>query len=309
MKEKIPLDSPKNMEETRKEHVIKKTREIIEFLEDITPHYSLCYNDVLLFMKLHNDFKELDLINSADGQRFSDLLIRNLEAKNRIQVSDPEEILGEKLKTLENNYKLKNMHYRQTSPYTCSIAAYMMAVNVFKRDFKPTKEKEKELYDKLLRPNTEIIQLCDLVEDALKNNLHVKVFSQFNYKDKKFDNAFAETLRLNYLKVIDECKKNEHFQEYTGIELTPALLRDRLMSGEPIIINGTTESGEVHARLITGYDKENFIVSDPLLYQKQGYSFEDIQKLNSPPLGVWFFTLSNKGVNFYSNQQDPQQES
>jgi len=299
MREKKFLNLEK-MKEKKEKDVIDKAQESIKFLTNITPYYSLCYNDVVLFTRLSNDLKKLNLIKSSKAQNFLYLLSQNLETNNKNRTDNFREHLKRKSEVLENNYKFKNMHYRQTSPYTCSIATYMMAISIFKKDFKPNKKKEKDLYNKLLRPNTKTIQLCDLVEEALKNNLYVKVFSRFDYRDKKFDSDLAETLRLNYLNVIDRCKKNQHFQEYTNIETNPVFLKNHLMNGEPIIINGTTESGELHARLITGYNGEDFIVSDPLFYQKQEYSFEEIQKLSNPPLGGWFFTLSNKEISFYS---------
>jgi hypothetical protein len=286
----------------RKKIVLSKAEEVTHFLiNEMTPYYRLSYNDIVLFENLLRDFKKYNLLSSKEFNNFLSALNNTFRETNKPInfLRENNEFLSKIKNLLESNYKLGNFHYRQTSAYTCSIACYMMAMNIYKKSFRPNKKSEIMLYSKLKEPDSSTVELSSLIKDALINNFYTKIYSQFNYRQKKFDNPILEKRRLKYVEIMEKNKNSPFLQEHTEVEIGPPLFKALLKNGEAILINGTTAENFLHMRLICGYKGDNFIISDPLAYRKEEYTPSQLEKISNPPLGKWCFTISNKNFNFY----------
>lgn len=302
------FDEEKNTTEKKKtliETTLSKTKKLNDFLNNVaSPSYSVSLNDIVLFEKIFTSYKKYDLLGDSSAQNFlahlQDVLKLSRNKKTSSHNFDFEEIKQSK----EREYRLKNLHVHQSHPMTCSIVCYLMAANIYKNSIRPSKEKEISLYNELREENSSNVELYNLVKKSVSEGFYTKVYSQFDYKGKHFDNNDWEVRRQKYLRTLDECKEKQNFKEYTNFNIDTALFRNLLQNGEAVLVNGTAGDGLLHMRLFTGYKEDNLIVSDPLSNRKEEYSSDLLELTCNPPAGKWCMSISNKDFDFYAIKEE-----
>jgi hypothetical protein len=267
-----------------------------EFINNITPSHSPSLNDVVLFEGAINSFKKNNLLNNSE---YSDLIKKFCKLFNP-QINFNEKTFITLKEKLNKEYRLKNIHCRQHSPWTCSIVCYLMAANIFNKNIKPNKLNELKLFNKLKEENGNEVELYNIIKIAIEDGFFIKVYSQFDYKDRVFDDPIIEKRRKNYIKAIDFCKRNSRFKEYVNRDINVKFLISLLKKGESILINGTINHGKfLHMRLACGYKGDNLIISDPLCNYKEELDEKNFEDNCTPPFGKWCLSLSNKDTSFY----------
>jgi hypothetical protein len=256
------LEKEKTLEQTS-----KKIEKFLSFIKDVSRFYRLSYKDLLLIRE------NLSLIPE-------NLILSIGDLEKTIQKS-------------EKSYRLGNYHYRQRYPNSCAIACYMMASsNYLKEQSLPNRKMERDL----LKNFNNNISITKLLQLCLSENLHVKVFTELDYREMKFDEERAEILREDFISFYDKCYGARQIEFNFNQPLEGNLLKDLLMNGESILVNGLVDDIP-HMRVITGYEGDNFLVSDPLEYKKHQMAFSNLSEISTPPLGQFFFSLTSKEIN------------
>ena len=254
------------VEETERENT-QKIERFIHFIDNVSPFYNLSYEDLSFIKK-----------NCA---QIPPKITKNIEN------------IDEELESVKNFYKLDNYHYRQNYSNSCAIACYMMArSNYLKNCPLPNKKLEGEIL-KDFENNVSIVKILLL---CLQENLNIKIFSELDYREIKFEEEWGEELRVNFLDFYEKNHKNKNIQFNFNQPLKQKLLKKLLMNGESILVNGLFYNIP-HMRLVTGYNQNNFIIDDPIEYRKSQIGFSTLKQKSKPPLGQFFFSLTTKEIN------------
>lgn len=252
------------MKEYEKLSTEKRISCFLDFLKNVSPFYRFSYYDLLLIQKYQQDIPEKIFCN-----------IENLEFK---------------INEVKKSYRLGNYHYPQRFPNSCAIACYMMAKSNYSKDvLRPNRKLEKIILDSM---NNEV-SITKLLAMALKDDLKVKIFSSIDYRNIIYKNPKEENLREEFVDFWKVENDNGRVQFNFGMDLDYDLLKELLMNGESVLINGTF-NGIPHMRLVSGYSNENFVISDPLQKRKSEISFENLENISTPPLGQFYFSISSK---------------
>ena len=309
MNEKFIADSLNQMKnasekkETLIETLLIKTKKLNDFFDNVDKHYySVSLNDILLLEKIFSNYKKYDLFGDSNAQKLAFHLtdVLKLLPKTADHNFNFQEIRQNK----EKEYRLKNLHVHQSHPATCSMVCYLMAANIYENSIRPSKEKEIGLYNELREGKSKTVELYNLVKKSISDGFYTKIYSQFDYREKHFDDNDWESRRQKYVQTLDACKTDFNFKENTNYDINPILYRELLQNGEAVLVNGTTGGGLLHMRLFTGYKENNFIVSDPLSNHKEEYSHELVELTCNPPAGKWCMSISNKDFDFYTIQNE-----
>lgn len=296
-------ESSMEKENTLIEATLSKTKYINDFFDNVASHsYSTSLNDVILFEKIISSCKKYDLFDDPSAQKLVFHLTDTLKLLPK--TTDHNFDFEETKQSKEKEYRLRSLHAHQSHSMTCSVVCYLMAANIYENSIRPSKEKEIGLYNELREDDSKNVELYNLVKKAVSDGFYTKVYSQFDYKEKHFDNSDWESRRQKYLQVLDECKIDSHLKESTNHNIDQALLRGLLKNGEAVLVNGTTGGGMLHMRLFTGYKEDNLIVSDPLSNRKEEYSPELLELTCNPPAGKWCMSISNKDFDFYTTKEE-----
>ena len=81
-----------------------------------------------------------------------------------------------------------------------------------------------------------------------------------------------------------------------GIKITTQLIRENLEKGNLVIVAGEIPGG-YHAVLISGYDKDKFIVCDPLYKTKQIRTSIELDEFMNTSIGKWFISVNGNSKN------------
>ncbi|MCD6422428.1 hypothetical protein J7L13_03730, partial [bacterium] len=265
--------------------------EVFSFLVSLPKRYQLSFFDLKLIealfvlFSLQEDAKNLKTLNSLlflRGQ-FSNCWSENWRT------------LLFKQEERKKYYSLGTIHYRQQDPRGCAVACLLMALSALKKGKGPSAKEEQRLLRNLSgsRPSPE---LADIVQEAVREGLSVRIFSEKDYSQEKYEGEWEER-RKRYVETLAQLETHPNFSHYTSVKLSSELLLALLQEGNAVLLNGRTEEGVPHAYLVTGYrlqnDHQEFLVSDPLASKKQWMSFEKLNQLASPPKGQWAMALSN----------------
>lgn len=294
-----PVENNMGKEQALTEALLSKTKKLNDFFDNVAGRsYSVSLNDVLLFEKIFSNYKKYDLFEDPTAQKLLFHLTNTLKLLPK--TIDRNFEFQEIKQTKEKEYRLKSLHAHQSHPATCSTVCYLMAANIYENSIRPSKEKEIDLYNELREDKSKTVELYNLVKKSISDGFYTKIYSQFDYRKKHFDNNDWEMRRQKYLQALDECKTDLHFKENPNSDINQILLRELLQNGEAVLVNGTTGGGLLHMRLFTGYKENNFIVSDPLSNRKEEYSPELVDLTCNPPAGKWYMSISNKDFDFYT---------
>ena len=242
----------------------QKIKDFFSFLEDMPPFYRLSYKDIL-FIKQNSSLMPKHLLSNIDKT-------------------------DEALAKLKKSYRLGNYHYKQTYANSCAIACYMMASsNYLKKQPFPSRELEKEILNKFDND----VSITKILKFCLNQNLNIKIFSESDYREIEFEKEWAEVLRKDFMDFYKNNSENPKTKFIFNQSLEKNLLTDLLMNGESIMVNELIHEIP-HMRVISGYDEDTFVVSDPLEYRKSQMSFTTLNENSKPPLAQFFFSLTSK---------------
>ena len=122
--------------------------------------------------------------------------------------------------------------------------------------------------------------ICHENQELFKNNQGIIDEIDFN---------FAMDEYKEYLKYAE----NNGTKIVNGVNINIDVLKQKLQDGNLVILAGEL-SGGYHAILLTGYDKNEFKVCDPLYKIKQSRTFDEIEKFMNTSIGKWFISVNDK---------------
>ena len=204
------------------------------------------------------------------------------------------ELLNERKKIMEKDIK----PYKQRG-MTCAIACMLMVLEYYNIIPKADWQYEKKyfrIYRSNIMPGT---PFSALAWHFSKNDLETEVIHSEKEIFVNCDNLLSEG---DFEKAMDEYKsflnvaKTKGASVINGAKINSKMLKKKLQEDKLIILAG--RYGEyLHAILLCGYEKDNFIVCDPQYKNKQIKSFDEINSFMSTPLGKWCVTVSQKNKN------------
>jgi len=192
----------------------------------------------------------------------------------------------------------KNVRCYKQRGDTCAIACMMMVLEYYNIMSKANWYDEKRLYRLYGSKYINGTPFSALAYHLSKKGLETTLF----HSDENFFNNNYNALSDDDFKfAMEEYKQNLTLAEKTGtqvfngVDINVDLLKKKLQDGNLIILAGEN-SGYYHAILLSGYEKNSFIVCDPLYKNKQIRTFEEIQKFMDTSIGKWFISINDDTI-------------
>ena len=151
---------------------------------------------------------------------------------------------------------------------TCAIACMMMVLEYYHRLEKANWYEEKRLFRIYGSKWISGTPFSALAYHFTKNGLETSLYHSEEHLFENKNNALT----------------NEEFTQF---------LKQKLEEGHLIILAGQI-SRQFHAILISGYEKDSFIVCDPLFKNKQRKTFQEIEKFMDTDIGKWCITVKER---------------
>lgn len=190
----------------------------------------------------------------------------------------------------------KNVSSYKQKGDTCAIVCMLMILEYFKVIPKANWYDERRLYRLYKSKYMNGTPFSALAFYMSKNGLKTTIYHEnkelFNNVQRAID---EDTFKL----AMDEYKKYLKYAEnngtkiVNGINITIDVLKQNLQNGNLVILAGEV-SGIYHTILLTGYNKNNFKVCDPLYKTKQNKTFEELEKFMNTSIGKWFISVNKK---------------
>lgn len=192
----------------------------------------------------------------------------------------------------------KNVKIYKQRGNTCSIACMMMVLEYYKVIFRANWYDERRLYKIFHSKHMDGTPFSALAFFMAKNGLNVTIYheNQDLFKDKRGvidKNVFALAI-VEYQDYLSLGQKRG-VKVINGIDINISLLKQKLDDDNLIILAGEI-SGNYHAVLLTGYEKDNFKVCDPLYKVKQNKTIEELETFMDTSIGKWFIAVNNKNI-------------
>ena len=179
---------------------------------------------------------------------------------------------------------------------TCAIACMMMALEYFKVLKRANWYDEKRYYRIYGSKYMSGTPFSALAYHFAKNGLETKIFhedlSLFNNEKKALSDENFQ-LAMNEYSTMLERAKQVGAKVINGILIDDKLVKQELEEGNLVIVAGEITGG-YHAILISGYEKEQFIVCDPLFKSKQIKTEEELNQFMNTSIGKWFISIRKK---------------
>ena len=179
---------------------------------------------------------------------------------------------------------------------TCTIACMMMALEYFKVLKRANWYDEKRYYRIYGSKYMSGTPFSALAYHFAKNGLETKIFhedlSLFNNEKKALSDEDFQ-LAMNEYSTMLERAKQVGAKVINGILIDDKLVKQELEEGNLVIVAGEITGG-YHAILISGYEKEQFIVCDPLFKSKQIKTEEELNQFMNTSIGKWFISIRKK---------------
>ncbi len=209
-----------------------------------------------------------------------------------------EEKLNELLKRREQQMDKNVTPYKQRGP-TCAISCLMMALDYNKKIPKPNNLMERELYKKYSSDYMEGTPFSALAVKLAKMGLNTNLVHSEQHLFKNENEYLPEKLfnlsMQEYQDYIDIALKNNATIE-TNKQINSHTIKQKLQDDDLIILAGQT-GPFLHAILVTGYDKDEFIICDPQMKQKKKVSAQELEKFMDTPIGKWCVEVKNPNEN------------
>ena len=226
-----------------------------------------------------------------------------------------EKLRGEREMKMEKNVK----PYKQRGD-TCAIACMMMALEYFGVMQKANWYDEKRYYRIYGSRYMSGTPFSALAFHFSKNGIDTTLYHEdpnlFNNNNKVLSDENFELAMSEYVEMLDRAKL-EGTKVVNGIKINSQFLKEELQKGNLVIIAGEIPGG-YHAILLSGYDKNKFIVCDPLLKTKQLKSHDEIDRFMNTSIGKWFISINDKSkdkkqllanLNKYTEEADDMMKS
>ncbi|MBR6778582.1 MAG: C39 family peptidase [Clostridia bacterium] len=261
------------------------------------------FTDIIIYDNVDEKFISSQLIGIS-GFLFRKFVLKELDRiglfPNKYDIYEfPKEkilsVLNELLKQKEIKMEKEITPYKQ-SGMTCAIACMLMVLQYYGKIQKANRLYENEYFRRYRSRYLDGTPFSALAYHLAKNDLNTElIHSSPNIFDNS-SNLLSETMfKLSmeeYSKYLDAAKNNGA-KIKNGCQIDTEMLRRCLEEDKMVIIAG--QIGEIlHAILVCGYDKENFIVCDPLYKAKTIMTPQEIDRFMSTALGKWCITVSQK---------------
>ena len=190
----------------------------------------------------------------------------------------------------------KNVKPYKQRGETCAIVCMMMVLEYYKVIEKINWYDERRLYKIYGSKYMSGTPFSALAFHMAKNGLDTTIYHE---SQNLFENNHNVLSKENFYLALEEYKeylefaKNNGAKISNGILVNTDILKQKLQQGNLVILAGEL-SGGYHAILLTGYDKNRFIVCDPLYKTKQTRTFEEIENFMNTSIGKWFITVNDK---------------
>lgn len=254
------------------------------------------FNDILIYDNVDEKLISYQLIGIS-GFLFRKYILKELAKigilpnKQDIYEFSKETIinaLNKLLKLKEDKMEKDVTPYKQTG-MTCTIACMLMILQYYKKIPKANKLYEHEYFRKYHSMYLEGTPFSAIAYHLAKNDLDTEIIHS---SPNLFDNS-SKTLSENVFKLsVDEYMRYLKAAEAKGAriknghKINTTMIRKCLEKDKMIIIAGQINK-ILHAILVCGYDKENFIVCDPLNKFKSIMTPQEVDKFMSTSLGKW----------------------
>lgn len=179
---------------------------------------------------------------------------------------------------------------------TCAIVCMMMVLEYYKVIGKVNWHDERRLYKIYGSKYMSGTPFSALAFHMAKNGLDTTIYHE---SQNLFENNHNVLSKEDFEFTMKEYKeylgfaKNNGAKISNGISVNTDILKQKLQESNLVILAGEL-SGGYHAILLTGYDKNGFMVCDPLYKTKQTRTFEEIENFMNTSIGKWFITVNDK---------------
>ena len=212
------------------------------------------------------------------------------------------EIVNDKLRKLQEERKIKMEKdvklYRQRGD-TCAIACMMMALEYFNIMEKANGYDERRYYRIYGSKYMSGTPFSALAFHFSKNGLDTTLYHQdetlFNNARGAIDTESFQLAMTEYKMMLSRATIMGT-TVVNGIKITTQLIRENLEKGNLVIVAGEIPGG-YHAVLISGYDKDKFIVCDPLYKTKQIRTSIELDEFMNTSIGKWFISVNGNSKN------------
>lgn len=190
----------------------------------------------------------------------------------------------------------KNVRPYKQRGDTCAISCMMMVLEYFGVMEKANWYDERRLYRAFKSKYMDGVPFSALCYYFSKNGLNTSIYHSdkelFNNNLNVLDSYDFEHTMDEYKKYLDIAVK-KGLTVQNGVDINSDMIKSKLKEGNLVILAGELNSGIYHAILISGYDKNNFYVCDPLYKNKQLKSEDEIEKFMNTLIGKWFISIND----------------
>ena len=189
----------------------------------------------------------------------------------------------------------KNVKPYKQKGDTCAIVCMLMVLEYYKKIEKINWYDERRLYRIYGSKYMSGTPFSAIAYHMSKNGLNTTIY----HEDKNLFNNNKNIMDMNIFNLaMNEYKEYLTYAEkegtriLNGIKIDVNILKEKLQEGNLIILAGSIKN-IYHAILLTGYDKENFKVCDPLYKTKQTRTYNEIEQFINTDIGKWFIAVNN----------------
>ncbi len=179
---------------------------------------------------------------------------------------------------------------------TCAIACMMMVLEYYHRLEKANWYDEKRLFriygSKWISGTPFSALAYHFTKNGLETSLYHSEEHLFENKNNALTNEEFTLAMKEYKEFLKRAAENGAMVK-TGVDLNAQFLKQKLEEGHLIILAGQI-SHQFHTILISGYEKDSFIVCDPLFKNKQRKTFQEIEKFMDTDIGKWCIIVKER---------------
>ena len=190
----------------------------------------------------------------------------------------------------------KIVPYKQNG-MTCAIACMLMVLQYYGKIEKANKAYEYEYFRRYQSRYLDGTPFSAIAYHLAKNDLNTEIIhSSSNIFDNSSNMLSDHLFNLSmdeYKKYLDAAQ-NKGAKIKNGCNIDTNMIRECLENDKIVIIAGQIGSIILHAILVCGYDKNNFIVCDPLKKEKSVMTSEEIERFMNTALGKWCVAVTQK---------------
>lgn len=198
---------------------------------------------------------------------------------------------------MERGIKMeKNINVYKQRGDTCAVACLMMVLEYFGIIEKANWYEERRLfriYGSKYMSGTPFSAIAyHLSKNGLKTSIYHSNPKLFNNDKKELSEDVFQSSMKEYEEHLQRAQL-KGTKVVNGIDINAKLIKEKIQNGEIIILAGEI-NGVYHAILLSGYDKDKFIVCDPLYKSKQIKNEEELNDFMNTGIGKWFISVNGR---------------